>query len=160
MQYELLTRRKPCESIKLTTEQGLGISPGLCFTDSFTSLNHGVKLAIQWIWIVVNFLLFNPSDRRVIIVNMWFVTVWMCVCVWFYTSRSRSDCIWWWEENWEWEEETRPAKCRDLNNQNLKINCLLFSFRINFFSSNIPKNEKISNYLALLCSSNSRNRLL
>ena len=84
----------------------------------------------------------------------------VCVCVCFYTSRSRSDCIWWWEENWEWEEETRPAKCRDLNNQNLKINCLLFSFRINFFSSNIPKNEKISNYLALLCSSNSRNRLL
>jgi len=47
MQYELLTRGKPCESIKLTTEQGLGISPGLCFTDSSTSLNHGVKLAIQ-----------------------------------------------------------------------------------------------------------------
>ena len=47
MQYELLTRGKPSQSIKLTTEQGLGISPGLCFTDSSTSLNHGVKLAIQ-----------------------------------------------------------------------------------------------------------------
>ena len=30
---------------------------------------------------MVTFVLFNPSDRGVIIVNVWFVTVWMYVCV-------------------------------------------------------------------------------
>ena len=51
------------------------------------------------------------------------------VCVFVCTSSSRSDCKWWWEEKWEWELETKPAKCRDLGNnlQSSNINSVKIS---------------------------------